>query len=580
LAGEPPGAGVYAAVLRSPQATVTIDPALLAQIRAAPDDDTVRLVYADRLLELGDPYGEFIALQCAATRTHDGDLAARANALFDAHGDTWLEHLGLARGEATWERGFVEAISLAADRFGALPDLESRVPARRLRVSELAGDAEILADVLAMPIVRVVTALELQNNDLDDEGLRVLAAAPLAKLTNLELRANLFGADGVRALAGAPQLAGLHHLGLSHSQFDDAPSPGDDGAFALAQASHLTQVTSLGLQFWAIGVDGIRALAQAPQLAKLQTLRLAGSSIGPAGATAIAEQLTELTELDLWNSDLEFHGARAVLGLPRLVDLDLGGNELTGAIARAIVDAPNLAGMQKLWLRDNQIGDAGAGALGHLSALVSLDLHSNEISHAGVRALADRLHALSFLDISSNPLGPRGAQALADLAAVETLNVASTELGVEGARALARAPKLSVLLASYNTFGPDGVRMLAPLLSRLTRLDLKSNALTADGARALRDVPLPRLRWLDVGHNALGAEGARHLAALELPALRELRIPANQLGVEGAIALASASWLPALERLFVAPADEIGDAGLDALRAAAPKLRIAGARSL
>ena len=31
---------------------------------AAPDDDGPRMVYADWLMELGDPRGEFIAIQC------------------------------------------------------------------------------------------------------------------------------------------------------------------------------------------------------------------------------------------------------------------------------------------------------------------------------------------------------------------------------------------------------------------------------------------------------------------------------------------------------------------------------------
>src|SRR5256885_1062335 len=42
----------------------------VAQIVAAPDDDRPRLVYADHLMERGDPQGELIAVQCALAR-HD-----------------------------------------------------------------------------------------------------------------------------------------------------------------------------------------------------------------------------------------------------------------------------------------------------------------------------------------------------------------------------------------------------------------------------------------------------------------------------------------------------------------------------
>ncbi len=39
--------------------------ALFAEVYARPDDDAPRLVLADHLLELGDPRGEFLALQLA-----------------------------------------------------------------------------------------------------------------------------------------------------------------------------------------------------------------------------------------------------------------------------------------------------------------------------------------------------------------------------------------------------------------------------------------------------------------------------------------------------------------------------------
>ena len=44
------------------------DAELLAQIYANPDDDALRAVYADALLERGDPRGELITLQLERTR--------------------------------------------------------------------------------------------------------------------------------------------------------------------------------------------------------------------------------------------------------------------------------------------------------------------------------------------------------------------------------------------------------------------------------------------------------------------------------------------------------------------------------
>lgn len=54
---------------------MTLENALLAQIRAAPGDGELRLVYADALLERGDPRGELVLLD---TRDHLGALATPA----------------------------------------------------------------------------------------------------------------------------------------------------------------------------------------------------------------------------------------------------------------------------------------------------------------------------------------------------------------------------------------------------------------------------------------------------------------------------------------------------------------------
>ena len=76
---------------------------LLAAIYAQPDDDHARAVYADHLLEHGDPRGELIALQLAGTE------AARQAALLETHGEAWLGSLRgqVVRESVRWERGFV-----------------------------------------------------------------------------------------------------------------------------------------------------------------------------------------------------------------------------------------------------------------------------------------------------------------------------------------------------------------------------------------------------------------------------------------------------------------------------------------
>ncbi|MFY7950959.1 MAG: TIGR02996 domain-containing protein, partial [Armatimonadaceae bacterium] len=75
-----------------PDATLA---ALYKAVLASPDDDLPRLVYADRLEELGQPArAEFIRLQChvAATKPWDeghADALVRSEVLYEKHQEAW-----------------------------------------------------------------------------------------------------------------------------------------------------------------------------------------------------------------------------------------------------------------------------------------------------------------------------------------------------------------------------------------------------------------------------------------------------------------------------------------------------------
>lgn len=91
---------------------------LLAAITAAPDDDEPRIAYADWLKEVGDPRGEWIAIQCALARRRTPELEARERHLRERHAAEWLAHAGLAPGEGRFQRGFIEHVEASAARRG------------------------------------------------------------------------------------------------------------------------------------------------------------------------------------------------------------------------------------------------------------------------------------------------------------------------------------------------------------------------------------------------------------------------------------------------------------------------------
>jgi serine/threonine-protein kinase len=106
---------------------------LLRQIRARPDDDAPRLVYADWLAERGDPRGELIHVQCELAAMAPGNprrvrLKHRERQLLAEHRGRWLEELPPEVAPYELERGFLAHPLALRD--------ESRVErARLLRLS-------------------------------------------------------------------------------------------------------------------------------------------------------------------------------------------------------------------------------------------------------------------------------------------------------------------------------------------------------------------------------------------------------------------------------------------------------------
>lgn len=85
---------------------------MLEAIWAAPADDEPRLVYADWLLERGDPRGELIQVQIAIARAvgsaavNERALRARERQLLEAHQEAWLGTPFDERITWAFDRGF------------------------------------------------------------------------------------------------------------------------------------------------------------------------------------------------------------------------------------------------------------------------------------------------------------------------------------------------------------------------------------------------------------------------------------------------------------------------------------------
>lgn len=150
------------------------EPALLAAIRAHPDEDTPRLIYADWLDENGQPErAEFIRLRCLPEPGEEQE--GRAIDLEAQNRGRWLAWLGVPQfTEATWEfrRGFPEYLQFDAglllDRFDAF----ARVPWLRF-LSVHGAWGHLVRDLCGRKWPPQWIELELFDPDDLDTGNRV-----------------------------------------------------------------------------------------------------------------------------------------------------------------------------------------------------------------------------------------------------------------------------------------------------------------------------------------------------------------------------------------------------------------------
>lgn len=381
--------------------------AFLQRIRAYPDDDAPRLIFADWLDEQGDARGAFIRVQLALAQLEREkaaagdrpprperedlrlDLLARERALLDVHEEEWTAPFRRYATRPLFNRGFVEEVNVDAHNFVRhAPELFTAGPLRHIYLLDIGGT---LPFVLQSPF--------------------------LSRLSELTIHASHIGEPLARAVAASEYLGGLKRLVLSRNRFEH------DAAAQLAASAGLARLEVLDLRENELGEGGARALAASPHFGSLRDLELRGNRLGPSGAEALAasDRLPALERLGLADNDV---GAPRISSLSRVHDLlripvlDLSSNDIEPVALLVILNRPPSPSthefrIRELDLSDNPIGDDGARILArspHLAELRVLKLGNCGIGEEGARALAEspHLHRLVHLDVTNNQIGDPG----------------------------------------------------------------------------------------------------------------------------------------------------------------------------
>lgn len=302
-------------------------------IRAAPEDDEPRLAWAQAE---GGPRGELVEIQCALARGGGAPgLREREAELLASFGSEWAAALvfGLGAHRFRFVRGFIEHVEITAARLLKRAPNFADTLVSSLRVTDLEGR---LGEVLCLPGLHALRALDLTENQLTSQDAVLLAEAPLAGLRTLELARNDIDDRGVESLAAARGPRRLERLGLAAN---------------------------------VVELDGVRALAASPlPLVELDVGQHAfaghrtGNVIGPAALEALVTR--PWRRLVLTGNAIGSAGVEILAGAPLgLEDLDIADANIGPSGVWALAASPHLAALRLLDLSSNPIGDDGASAL-------------------------------------------------------------------------------------------------------------------------------------------------------------------------------------------------------------------------
>lgn len=403
---------------------------LYRAICAGPDEDTLRLVYADLLEEAGEAArAAFIRAQIALVRmpAHDPASVAIRLAYPDApHGHTMAHTLPRLPAGYSWSafefrRGFpwkVAVVSSAAyDPAGAV---FAAAPIQALDFG--ACESPCAESLAAWPHLARIRRLEFTNAGLGRDDIQRLADSPHnSSLTEFGFEFGGITEDGLEALAGSSLFARLTTLDLGSVGCPAALIV--DALGAARSPGSLTALTIGSNRF--DGIDVAHLLAM-PAVRALRRLALADNpQLGLEGAKALSRSgvIRGLEHLDLDATNPGAEGVRVLCesgALSQLRTLSLAGNRLGPTAAKRIVAARSLRKLRVLNLSGNPLGDSGAAALADsptLGGLVELDLSDTQISDAGALALAESRHLTNLCRLSLTTNDPEGQTLAPDVRA-------------------------------------------------------------------------------------------------------------------------------------------------------------------
>ena len=370
--------------------------ALLAAIRAHPDEDTPRLAFADWLDEQGDPFFAHwatlirVQIDAAAQERFSPrwlELAAEQKRLFAARPKEWTLAWESRLGAMAYRRGFREAAALDPDTFPVSFDrVFGSNPIRA--VSMNLARAARKAPIAEYPGLAYVETLDLfENGTVTAPRFLRRAAEGMPRLRALGLARMELSTSQVDDVLAIPGLQRLEALDLSGNPLFRSVTHGRPET--LFRGPAMERARWLDLADTCPSAEALHSLARSPRLKNLKFLNLSRAApsnpemptFGSAGTylLTLGHALRGVEHLDLSGQEIGTSGVRHLLDaglLENVRELILVNNGIDDDGAVALADSPQLARLRRLELGRNPVTDAGRLALlgsPHLTNMTVLD---------------------------------------------------------------------------------------------------------------------------------------------------------------------------------------------------------------
>lgn len=365
---------------------MSTDPAepFYAAIRANPDDDLPRLVFADWLDENGQPdRAEYIRLSCAINREPEAERLKEwkttAEELFRCHRMEWFGSLLKEFKQHNLDRGFITSIAgTPTQYFHFATEWDLFAPClSKVGVGLTGMDA---GTVLGLDFVQRITHLLFDS--VAPASLDSLAAhVELPNLSELFIQTNGLNqlSEGIRftdwCLARATNALRLS-IGFGDIRGAD-PSRIQVSTTCTLLERHLDLSNLIAFRLWGVSDVVARALVRWPGLKQLAELNLHNCCVSEEALTVLMPALLNT----------------------RIEVLRLGNNSFSNSAIRHLVDTPYPSSLRELRLDRNRIGDSGVNELiasPHLRADLVLYIGNNTFSGRSAARLRERFPNVRF----------------------------------------------------------------------------------------------------------------------------------------------------------------------------------------